>query len=508
MDSPADDEFHSPSEQPEEGDVPAEAEAEAPYSEEEASEAEAAAGEDVAENVEKEEVGDKEIEPVPDMIELAPVEGKVVVRQRTKLRTAELSEHFCEQLEASIEKAKENAEKLIFEDFDVSQNKIPGEYLERIFSALNDSMVHVERFRAFGCPTLDDVAATMMFGWLVGVTAENVPMELHLSDCAITADGFQALMKSFTENDAYPAPDPRAPSKGKLGVYMRLEHNYIDTAAMDAAVEEGTAVKMRKNKNPRHSDTIKVRLMVRDDGSWDQKKGEPPAPEDVPDARPFRDKGKGDKGKGKGKGKGNAAYSWSGSSSGKGGKAGKEGRARSTPPWQALPAPRTAFRPEPRRTLAARPGARPLAPPASRRPLRSPEPLRNGKGSAGGRGSRTSTTAETRGPPVVRSPYNAFSGGSRSGGSAFDRAPAVKRPSTAYGHEGEAKRQRSAVMTGSRVTDGKKGGNTGGKDGNNGGGKSGRGKLPFPWEEHWSDKYKMHYFWNSKTGDSTWERPK
>merc|ERR1711862_7741 len=32
--------------------------------------------------------------------------------------------------------------------------------------------------------------------------------------------------------------------------------------------------------------------------------------------------------------------------------------------------------------------------------------------------------------------------------------------------------------------------------------------LPFPWEEHWSDEYNLCYFWNSKTGESAWERPK
>ena len=31
--------------------------------------------------------------------------------------------------------------------------------------------------------------------------------------------------------------------------------------------------------------------------------------------------------------------------------------------------------------------------------------------------------------------------------------------------------------------------------------------LPYPWEEHWSDEYGIPYFWNSKTGDSAWERP-
>lgn len=31
--------------------------------------------------------------------------------------------------------------------------------------------------------------------------------------------------------------------------------------------------------------------------------------------------------------------------------------------------------------------------------------------------------------------------------------------------------------------------------------------LPYPWEEHWSDKYSIAYFWNSKTGESAWEKP-
>eukprot|EP00969_Alexandrium_andersonii_P312346 13800355-Alexandrium_andersonii.AAC.1 len=33
------------------------------------------------------------------------------------------------------------------------------------------------------------------------------------------------------------------------------------------------------------------------------------------------------------------------------------------------------------------------------------------------------------------------------------------------------------------------------------------GGLRPPWEEHWSEKYHLTYFWNSKTGESSWERP-
>jgi|GEM_PF-3504522 len=31
--------------------------------------------------------------------------------------------------------------------------------------------------------------------------------------------------------------------------------------------------------------------------------------------------------------------------------------------------------------------------------------------------------------------------------------------------------------------------------------------LPFPWEQHYSEMYKIWYFWNSQTGESVWERP-
>ena len=32
-------------------------------------------------------------------------------------------------------------------------------------------------------------------------------------------------------------------------------------------------------------------------------------------------------------------------------------------------------------------------------------------------------------------------------------------------------------------------------------------QLPHPWEELWSVQYKIPYFWNPETGDSSWEKP-
>lgn len=33
-------------------------------------------------------------------------------------------------------------------------------------------------------------------------------------------------------------------------------------------------------------------------------------------------------------------------------------------------------------------------------------------------------------------------------------------------------------------------------------------RLPPDWEKHWSDQYSTHYYWNSKSGESTWTVPK
>merc|ERR1719410_2324659 len=32
-------------------------------------------------------------------------------------------------------------------------------------------------------------------------------------------------------------------------------------------------------------------------------------------------------------------------------------------------------------------------------------------------------------------------------------------------------------------------------------------KLPYPWEEQWSEEYGIPYFWNADTGESVWETP-
>eukprot|EP00439_Symbiodinium_sp_Y106_P023112 s2952_g2.t2 len=266
-------------------------------------------------------------------------EGRLALCLRQKLKDDNDAQLFCAELDRRIEEAAEKAETLKFEDFDISQtpaasektrpphdrqpdtqNAIPTEHLETMFNSISSPSIHIERLRAFGIATFDDTAAILLSGWLQGrgrVTASNVPHEMHLSDCALTAVGFRAIMDALTDNEVFPATDPRNPQRGQLPIYMRVEGNYIESSALKSAVENGVAITFTKNGGMGHSDTAKCRLLVRsEDHSFAQKDGEPPAPEDAAPPKPVREKGKGGKGKGvKGKSK---EKGWKGSGSGKG----------------------------------------------------------------------------------------------------------------------------------------------------------------------------------------------
>lgn len=512
---------------------------------------------------EEEEPADEDAPPVDgedgegedeeeEMVEPANVDGKFVVRLRQRLKTAEQAERFIRQLLDRIESSKSAEKTLVFDDFDISENKVLAEHLASIFEAFTDEGVHVERFRAFGCPTLDDSAAYLLSDWLSRVKSENVPYEIHLSDCAITTDGFQAISNALAENDAFPAPDPKFPRRGPLALYLRLEHNFIDTKAMDKVIEDGIAVKMKKGKTPAHSDGVKMRFLVREDGNFAQKRGTPPSPEDVPDPRPVREKGMG-----------KGSSSWSGGDrwrdhdrdrkgSGKGSWGGKDRDRRDSirPPWQmAISAPRGAQngassgRGERRTDGYSRSESYSSSYPSrpeTRRPLRSPEPRRREGGYSGGSGGYDSARPSS-GPSSAPAPYNAFSRGGRPddrdagrgprrddgrdrgrGGGSYDSSrPAMRRPLDARDREDPYKRPRHDPPPrsfGSRDPGGRGGERSEGDRGDRGGsrpagagrasGGSGGGKLPHPWEEHWSDDYQMMYFWNSKSGDSQWERPR
>jgi len=513
--------------------------------------------------------------------------GKFVVRLRQKLRNADSAEQFCEELVAQIEEKRAVGEVLVFEDFDISQNPISFEHLEGIFNALTDSSVQVERLRAFGVPTLDDMAASLLAGWLHEVTQETAPFELHLSDCAITEVGFRAIMEALSDNATFPAPDPNNPSRGLLPLYCRVEGNYIDVAALKETVDSGIATTMKKNsRTDGFSESTKCRLLVREDGTFQQRRGSPPAPEDAPPPRAVSVKGKGGKDKGKGgkDGKnGKGGKSGKDSREGKGGKT-RESNGKGSSPWRDSSSQSSGrFQGESNRDHSSRSGDRDgkgeskgyrkgeskgdrkgeskgdrkgdgkgdrkgdgkgdgkgnskgssrrvtLQPPWQAQPSSQPsKPSSGPRGPEGQRGRPfpfNESDGERRrgydgskggksgkGPSLSsRTPYDAFSSrgggfsGSRDGYPEDDRRQQEKRPHDSRSRQEQApaeKRQRTSPSFGSS-----KGSSKGGsKDGPKGAHRSSGESLPRNWEKHFSEQYKLHYFWNSETGSSSWDRP-
>jgi len=487
-------------------------------------------------------------------------DGKYVVQMRQKLKNPEVVSEFCNELQAKVDELKAAGDMLTFEDFDISENRVAEDGFESILGILADGVVHVERFRAFGCPTLNDEAASFLAGWLIGVTRETTPFEMHLSDCAITTTGFSDLVKALQDNGAFPGPDPKN-ATNSLPMYLRLENNYIENSAIQQAIDDNILVAMKKGSGLHLLSTeFKARLLVREDGRSRQKAGMPPAPEDVPSPRPVRPKGKGKgegKGKGKGKGKGNAVDRGKGQSKGKGkskdsatrrddrprdGKARgrdqggdsqrkksgsyslwdqmrgrdrqddrddrrhREGRGSSrgaTPPWAALPAPERSSTHKGKRRG---------------REVDSPRPVRRDERNRSGNDRWKSGSKKG---DAGNAPYNAFSRG-RDGasGKSYDGGrkeqqrgeashgcgsrPGRFKRSSDLEREEDSKRHRPSSAYEGKPSRPKQTGADAGK----GHFQSSRdGGLPQNWERQWSDEYKIPYYWNSKTGESSWQKP-
>jgi len=521
-------------------------------------------------------------EQLGDAVECLHGSNKFCVRMRQKLGTPRLAEQFIVALREHIELRKsEGKVPVIYEDFDISQNMIPTEQLSDLFAALADTDVQVERLRAFGVPTLDDEAASALAGWLSGVTTETAPFEMHLSDCAITEGGFEQIVQAVEENETFPAPDPKNKHRGKLPLYVRIEHNYIDVNLIEQKISDGVCMAMRKADRIPYGDTIKLRIMVNEGRNFQQHQGPPPAPEDAPPPKRVKDekgkgkgKGKDDdrKGKGKGKkGKGDRDYGY-GYDDDRKGKKGKgkgkdddrkgkgkgkkakgdrdygdrdygaarplrfdrdreaprrseeegarrprlprsregKGKSRAEPPWESRRSePRDDRRPPIRREALSRRQASPArhAYPRSsqyreeRRPAER-APLRG---------------SVSRMAPERDEPYNAFAPRGAKGGDrpATARYPA-KRASADMNREEPVKRARTTEQTGAppgnwdpgptRKVDREK--DAGRPEGGKRPSARGGDKLPPNWEKHYSDEHGINYWWNAKSGDSSWEEPK
>eukprot|EP00438_Fugacium_kawagutii_P027171 Skav214900 [mRNA] locus=scaffold1561:129564:143547:- [translate_table: standard] len=127
-------------------------------------------------------------------------------------------------------------ELFIISDLDVSQNKLSLDQFQTLFTVLSYPNVCVQRFRMFGCPTLNDDVMQVLSDYLRQLAPDCAPLEMHLSDCAVTSKGFHALCAALEESNVEPAtatgtyaqktgtppapeeaPPPRQGARGTLG---------------------------------------------------------------------------------------------------------------------------------------------------------------------------------------------------------------------------------------------------------------------------------------------------
>lgn len=407
----------------------------------------------------------------------------LVVRARQKLKTPEDGEAFINELQNRINEIVDSGTFPSFEDLDISQNKLPADQFESMFSYIVTSSTRIERIRMFGCPTVDDSVMNHVAGWIGGCVADKVPSELHLSDCAITTDGFHYLMEAFENNENFPVVGRDG---GRHPVYVRLENNYIDEAAIQAKVDEGVIAQMRKGERLVRSNNDvepKIKLLVRDLGKYQQKQGAPPDPEDAPPPKPVWDKS-----------------SWEAPQPAKGafGKGGYKGawrpqglpalgmaRPHIAPAAQLLNAQnlmntlhQIQFRQQapfaPLRTVLATPhtAARPLLQPHIR-----PATPRFGDQGRPQLVGRTPTTGIQPTPKRGKAAGGKGSAGSMLGGG-----------------KGAAMKGTSGTSTDRSRTPAPKPKPPAGPP------------VPAPWEVHFSDEYNIPYYWNAETGESLWEK--
>ncbi|CAE7489876.1 wdr83 [Symbiodinium pilosum] len=117
----------------------------------------------------------------------------------------------------------------VISDLDVSQNKLTVDQFQTLFLLLGTAGVRVMRFRMFGCATLTDEVLKVMSDYLRALGADAAPNEMHLSDCAITAEGFRDLCSALEETELFPRPVAPNSDTGHP-LYLRMENNYIEEA--------------------------------------------------------------------------------------------------------------------------------------------------------------------------------------------------------------------------------------------------------------------------------------
>jgi len=391
----------------------------------------------------------------------------LTVRARQHLKTSAAVEKFNEQLSARINAIIEKGQTPTFDDFDISQNPIPFEQFEAMISIFQTSGVHVQRLRMFGCATLDDNVMFLFADWLRTVTPETAPYEMHISDCALTLEGFNHFMEAVESNDAFPTYEAKFGKSAPL--YVRIENNYIQPEdAIKDKVAEGVIVEYRKNSGPLRgavpsNPDAKIKLLCSNPGKYGQRQGPPPAAEDAPAPKAVYDRYAEEQAAKKGIGKGARPQQ---QQQGYGAQYGQGYGAQAwnqQAAWQALPAWGGGYA-----------------------QYQAPQTHQYQQPSYNSQPAWQQPQAQYTGRPVSQvqhKPQVVAAAQSARGQPAFNAF--AKPVAQAVGTGAQRAQDRSRTPQP----------------------KTKVAPLPAGWEEHYSDEYQIPYYWHAVSGESAWERP-
>jgi len=448
------------------------------------------------------------------------------IKGRQRLQNTAAFDSMLADLTTRMEKHFQSNPEFVIADLDVSQNKLTLEQFQSLFLLLGTAGVRVLRFRMFGCATLTDEALKVISEYLRGLGADWGPSEMHLSDCAITAEGFGEFCKALEETNLFPRPvAPSAPTGYPL--YLRMENNYIDEAVIREKVDAGLIQPFTKVGGARTVSIQgpKVNLLVKVlNSTYGQRTGPPPAPENAPPPKQVWDQNQQQSQAWSPQ----AAWMWQkGKGKGWGGCGWTPGMTGGRPPLAAALAGIAA--------LAAPAGQSPVPMPAA--PLRpratmvqsSAPAAQTWPGQRGQHGQQSSWQSGSwqSGSSNSSSSWSgsgSWSNGSWGGnggwwsneasgwkdnsswqsgsgtGNSWQKEEWPKR-TPQQGEHKPAARQSNAIASSDRSRTptariiapptAVKNAET----------------VPHPWEVHHSSEYQLDYYWNSETGESVWEKP-
>jgi len=351
---------------------------------------------------------------------------------------------FCEALRSRIQEYEHG--ECFFENVDVSQVAWVPEDFSLLLDVLQENACSANRFKAFKCK-LDDEGLNVVAGWLESLDADHMPSEVHLTDNAITDEGFKLLFGVFEgkrEDRSEKAPP----------IWLRVENNKIDEECVKSLAEEDKVVFVNSVRD-RPTGSTAVVCMPSHAFRFPKQSAAAPAP---------------------------AAAAAATATSGRKPPPMVVPMQTQRPPLMTVPG-----QPRPQTRLAmVAPGTRPVPPltsparrmvPAGSTPVMVPHAARWGAQSQ----ARPAQAWGQASRPMLY-PSRAAAGRAPAPGGASGASKQVdtgSTPTVARSRSPPRKRPQEPKQK----------------------------PLPFGWEEHFSEEYQVAYYWNQETDESMWERP-